>query len=630
MRFNKLFLAVGLLTIAFYVGCVDIPTDPVSNTNPNFRSMVRFVHAAPALAAANVTVDGATVSSGLALGTATGYMDIASGSRSVGFGATTAAVALASEGQSTVVIYTEAGSATPSFVNVDEGMSAKNYSNPDSAVVKFVNFAQGSAANLTFRLDSVTAANSAGAVGFKNSSARIAVKAGSHSVFGISDGAFLATIEGAQEVPAVSTTTKGSATVALTVDGALSYKIDIKSDNSRGLFTGAHFHNAASGVNGGISFAIPIDSQFISIPDVQISAAKEIPATASKSTATATVGFDAKNGVTYSVSVNAYNSEGFFTGAHFHNGAANANGGVVKPIDVTKQTMSFPSDTLKGALENPAVTTSASGVATFTLYNDSLVYSVRVTRDSVDTMFTAGHFHNAAAGVNGGVVRNIITTSFWSKDTTFTGTWKTTDPQPLTPTLLAEAIAGRIYVNFHTTGHASGTIRAQLVPDSVTTNVFSGTWSDGSLTFLLKNQLVFGNMYINFHTAANAGGAIRGQVVPDPFATNTYTGKWSDPSLTPALMEEFNNGNMYINFHTVGNAGGEVRGQVNVDPAGGQYGYSTAAATTFDKGQVYTLIAAGKGATFQLIKLTDRQGTIRKTIAPAPAKKSSKKIVAGE
>jgi len=160
MRFNKLFFTVALLaTIAIYYGCVDIPTDPVSNTNPNFRSLARFVHAAPGLAAANVTVDGATLSTALALGVGTTYMDIASGSRTVGFGSTASSVAFSSEHQSTVVIYTEAGSATPSFLNVDEGMSAKNYANPDSAVIKFVNIAQGSAANLTFRLDSVTAGN---------------------------------------------------------------------------------------------------------------------------------------------------------------------------------------------------------------------------------------------------------------------------------------------------------------------------------------------------------------------------------------------------------------------------------------------------------------------------------------
>ena len=633
MRFNKLFLAVGLLTIAFYVGCVDIPTDPVSNTKPDFKSMVRFVNAVPGQAAANLTVDGSTFITGLAVGADLPYMEVPSGSRTVGFGAASGTVALASEHQSTVVIYQETAGGPLSFINVDEGLSAKNYSVADSAVMKFVNLAQGSAANLTFRLDSVTAGNTASGVGFKNSSARTGVKPGSHSIFGISDGSFLATINGTQEVPAVTTNTKGSATVTLTVDGALNYRVEIKSDNNRGLFSAAHFHNAAAGVNGSIAFPITIDSQFVSFPDVQLKAANEVPATASKSTATATVSFDKKNGVTYSVSVKAFNSEGFFTGAHFHNAAAGVNGGVVNPITVTKQKMTFPVDSLSGASENPAIVTSAKGAATCTLYNDSLVYKVTVHGDTLDPTFTAGHFHNAAAGVNGAVVRNIILTSFSAKDTTFTGTWKTTDAQPLTPALLAEVIAGRIYVNFHSTGRPSGIIRAQLVLDSVTTNVFSGTWSDATLTDVLKDQLVFGNMYINFHTAANAGGAIRGQIVPDALPTNVYTGKWKTTDttpLTPALMEEFNKGNMYINFHTLASPSGEVRGQVTVDPSGGQYGYTTSAATTFSAGSVYTLIAAGKGATFQLIKLTDRQGSIRKAVAPAPAKKSTQKVATGE
>jgi len=629
MRFNKLFLAVGLfLTIAMNSGCVDVPSEPSTNKNPDFRSQARFVHGAPSVSSGNVTVDGATVSPPLAFKAATSYMDIASGSRAIVFGSNAAqTVSFGSEQQSTVVIYTESGSSVPAFLNLAEGHKDKNYGVPGKALVKFVNVAQGSAANLTFRLDSVSAANVSDGVSFKSNPGYKTITPGSHAVYTLSDGGFIATIEGAQEVPAVTTNTKGSGTVTLTVAGALKYKAEIKSDNSRGLFTGAHFHNAATGVTGPVVYTINTDSQYVPIPSVSLSGANEVPATTSKSKGTATITFDSKSGLGYSVAVTAYNSEGFFTGAHFHNAAAGVIGSVVNTIDVTKQKISFPPDTLKGVFSVPADTTFAKGYGTFTLYKDSLVYSVRVVRDTVDTMFTGGHFHNAAAGATGPVVRTITSTSFWAKDTTFKGTWKTTDTEPLTSTLLSELIAGKIYVNFHTTKYPSGAIRAQLVPDSTTTNTFAGTWSDATLTFALKNELVFGKLYLNFHTAANAGGAIRGQILPEAYSTNVFAGTWSDTTLTATLKEEFNKENIYFNFHTAGNAGGEVRGQVKVDPSGGQYGYTTMAASAFDAGRMYTVIATGKGATFQLIKLADRQYGLSKTGSAVEAKKAETKKI---
>ena len=58
--------------------------------------------------------------------------------------------------------------------------------------------------------------------------------------------------------------------------------------------------------------------------------------------------------------------------------------------------------------------------------------------------FTAAHFHSGAIGVNGGVVRT-ITGDFTGN--TASGIWTSTDSEPLTAALIADLLAGNLYVN---------------------------------------------------------------------------------------------------------------------------------------------------------------------------------------
>jgi len=618
MSSKKIFLPLGLLLIgALWNACVDIPSDPSSNINPNFRSMVRFVHAAPGVAAGNVVVDAAVVASGLPLGPNTTYYDLPAGSRSVAFGGAAAlTVSLGSEQQSTVAIYplgTGVG-----FLNLVEGHKDKNNGTPGVARVKFVNVGQGSASNVTFRSDSANGAELAAGVGFANAGAYRDISPGSRAVFGISNGGYLAALNAGQEVPPVTTPTlsSGTGTADLTVDGGLSYSITVKSENKQGMYIGAHIHNGPSGVAAGVVFPISVDSQNVSFTVVQLGGANEVPPVTTTSTGTASLALNSARGVIYSATITSDNTQGFYIFAHFHNAAAGINGGVVNPIDVTKQRMTFDTTRLSGANEVPPMPTTATGFGTFTLYRDSLVYSVTVTRDAVDTTFTAAHFHNGSAGVIGNVVRT-IRDSAWSNPTrTFTGTWKRTDTQPLTDSMVAEIIRGRIYVNVHSTGRPVGIIRGPLSIRPTTTNTFSGTWSDASLTVAMKNEFAKRNMYLNFHTANNPGGQIRGQAIPDTFTTNLYTGVWKDATLIDSLKQQFNLGRMYFNFHTVGNPGGEIRGQLTVDASKGEYGLASLPASAFNAGRMYTVVATGKGSTFQLLNLTDRQAGVTKPASP--------------
>lgn len=113
--------------------------------------------------------------------------------------------------------------------------------------------------------------------------------------------------------------------------------------------------------------------------------------------------------------------------------------------------------TLNGAQEVPPVPTPATGFGAFTLSSagDSLTFEITV--QDLSSAIIAAHFHRAETGVNGPVVRNIAFSGNQAA-----GIWTSTDAQPLTPFLVAELLAGRIYVNVHTTMHPAGEIRGQL------------------------------------------------------------------------------------------------------------------------------------------------------------------------
>ena len=117
---------------------------------------------------------------------------------------------------------------------------------------------------------------------------------------------------------------------------------------------------------------------------------------------------------------------------------------------------------------------SAGGTGTFTLNADGteLTYEVRVV--GIPNV-AASHFHNAAAGENGGVVRGIegvfegdvwVSSGVWSSNET---------DQPLTAELLEELRAGNLYVNIHTADYGPGEIRGQVLLEGATA-VETWTW----------------------------------------------------------------------------------------------------------------------------------------------------------
>jgi hypothetical protein len=87
-----------------------------------------------------------------------------------------------------------------------------------------------------------------------------------------------------------------------------------------------------------------------------------------------------------------------------------------------------------------------------------------ITIEGLLGTFQLAHFHDAPAGVNGGVVKT-ITGSF--SGFTATGVWAAGDAEPLTPARIARYLTGDLYLNVHTSSFGNGEIRGQLRSPSV-------------------------------------------------------------------------------------------------------------------------------------------------------------------
>ncbi len=365
---------------------------------------------------------------------------------------------------------------------------------------------------------------------------------------------FFATLNGGQENPPVSTPATGGGVFVLNTDGtALSYNVSVI--GLSGPIAAAHFHNAAAGTNGPVVRTITFTGETASGTWLNTDAQALTPALVAELLA----------GRIY---VNVHT-------------AANPGGEIRGQVLVgTEQQFNAA---LSGSQEVPPVNTNAGGVGSFKLnaFGTELSFNAAVT--GLSGPITAAHFHNAARGVNGAVVR-AITNDFTGN--TASGIWKASDAQALTPALVAELLAGKIYVNVHTAANPGGEIRGQVgagaevifhaVLNDAQENPPVNTNAGGGGRFVLsadKTQLSYMIKVCNLSGAIaaahfhNAAAGTNGPVVRAiTFTDTTATGVWSSADatqpLTPALVAELLAGNIYVNVHTAANPGGEIRGQV--------------------------------------------------------------------
>ena len=126
---------------------------------------------------------------------------------------------------------------------------------------------------------------------------------------------------------------------------------------------------------------------------------------------------------------------------------------------------------LSGLNESPPNASPATGSATMVLNNAQTELTYMLSFSGLTSAQTAAHFHNddlANPSPNGGVVRGIGVGS------PISGVWKNTDAQPLTPAMVVELFAGRIYINVHTSNFPAGEIRGNVIEQPVP--VEAATW----------------------------------------------------------------------------------------------------------------------------------------------------------
>ena len=111
---------------------------------------------------------------------------------------------------------------------------------------------------------------------------------------------------------------------------------------------------------------------------------------------------------------------------------------------------------LTGDQESPPVSTSASGIGTFTIGTDKSVNG-KVTTTGVSG--TAAHIHEGAPGKNGPVIIPLARNG--------DNAWATPAGAKLSDAQYDAYKAGNLYVNVHSAAHKDGEIRAQLKPPTL-------------------------------------------------------------------------------------------------------------------------------------------------------------------
>lgn len=231
--------------------------------------------------------------------------------------------------------------------------------------------------------------------------------------------AFSASLEGAQEIPAVNTTAKGTATITLSSVGGVGLHYRVTVNGLSGNIAAAHFHFGFPGQNGPVVREITNDFR--------------------NNTAVGVWRTGAATGSLPDSVIAALLTGRVYLNVHT---AANPGGEIRGQVQLSGS-LGLTAK-LDGAQEAPTpVTTNARGTASLAFTEYGLAYSITV--DGLSGAIAMAHFHNAAAGTAGPVVRPII----FSGNTAL-GLWKSNDPEPLTAALLQQLLAGNIYINVHT------------------------------------------------------------------------------------------------------------------------------------------------------------------------------------
>ncbi len=347
----------------------------------------------------------------------------------------------------------------------------------------------------------------------------------------------LASLDGAQETPAVTTTAIGAG--VLQVDessGAVSGFVV-----TRGLagVTAAHVHLAARGTPG------PVIVPLTGGPDVWV-----VPDAAAALTAD---------------QITAFKNDNLYFNVHT---SANSGGEIRGQLDKTGTTRLA---SLSGAQETPAVTTTAFGGGILAVDATTGEVSGFVVSSGLEG--TAAHVHQAARGTPGGISVPLVGgPRLWVVPDTATA---------LDAAQRTAFTSDGLYYNVHTAANAGGEIRGQLdktgtlrlaaldgaqeTPAVTTTGFGAGVLALDETTgeasgFVVSVGLPTAN---NSHVHSAARGTPGGIAIPLTGAPDLWVIPDDAAAASAQTRTDLGAGRLYYNVHTPANASGEIRGQLD-------------------------------------------------------------------
>ena len=357
---------------------------------------------------------------------------------------------------------------------------------------------------------------------------------------------FSARLDGAQQVPMVSTNAVGVTTLYLS-DNRDTLCIRGTYTGISGGITGLHIHEGPMGTNG------PVVLDLMSY----VSGNDRVEAVITGSSLTASLIQKMLDGQLY---VNLHT-------------AANPNGEIRGQVMLeTDRGMAVR---LTGAQEVPPVSTTGQAVGAFNLaqHMDRLWFDVSI--DGLSSAITGAHLHVAPTGVTGPVVKDLMP---YLNGNRIMGSFDTIS-------FLSELMADSIYINVHTANYPSGEIRAQLTVQSglhydghangaqqvppiatsaigeitlVMNHTFDTMWYDAQV-----NGLSGAIADAHFHMGApGSNGNIVVGIPGTSINGNMIQGYLTGIDLQDSFVSHLHSGNIYFNVHTVANPGGEIRAQI--------------------------------------------------------------------
>ena len=359
---------------------------------------------------------------------------------------------------------------------------------------------------------------------------------------------FSARMNGAQEVPAVTTNGQGVAT--FTLNGMRdSLCISIFMGGTSDVVTGIHLHDGIAGTTGGVALDL---SPYLVNGNI--------------------------NAVITGVDLTSLLISNMITGAVYVNAHTdlNPNGEIRGQV---KLETDFPYGAeLNGLAEVPPVATAATGLAAINLSLDKKTLMFWVTTDGLSGTIGGAHLHYGSAIEAGGVAVDL---SAGIMGNSIIGTVDVS----MIPDLYDSLVANNIYINVHTAANPGGEIRGQLSFDNelafdgsltggaevpASTSMATGTAQfslNSTFTVITYSVQVEGlsgaitGAHLHTGVAGTTGGAVID--LSGDVNGNIISGTISGAPLTDAVIIELLESGIYLNVHTVAFPDGEIRAQVN-------------------------------------------------------------------